>query len=303
MANFSTTLVSTTLAVGTEFSVAKNANFNSSTPDTTTCYVSVRIDFTAVVAGDTVQVRVYHGVNGGTLTADDVATISPGTIWKQQVGLVDGNWDITVKQTAGTGRAIKASVVRDTNDVNAATISNGAIAAATFAANAITSSVIAASAIGASQIASAAITATKFATDAIDGNVLAAAAVTEIQNGLALAGDVTAILAAVASRAPLTDTTTLLSRLSAIRAGLLDNLDIASSSIAAASASAVWATISEGTETVLQALRLIVARATGDGGVQNGDGLYVWKSQDGSKTRVGMLRTGNSITRVTRDGT
>ncbi len=127
MPNFSTTSGTKLLVVGTEFSVAKNADFNSAAPRTTTGYVAVRLDLTAVVAGDIVQIRIYHGIAGGTLTAEDVATASPGTIWRAQVGLLDGNWDITVKQTAGTGRTIGFSVVVDTNDVNSATAGAAAV--------------------------------------------------------------------------------------------------------------------------------------------------------------------------------
>lgn len=297
------TTVSTTHACtqNVEFSVAKNANFNSGSPVTTTGYVTVWLDLTVLAAGDTLEIRVYKAVGGGTLTADDVATIQTAQIWTRTLGLVQGNWDITVKLTSATGRTIGFEVTVDTNDVNAATIANGAIAAATFAsgaitstvlaANAITSSIIAASAIGASQLASAAITSAKFATDAIDSNALAASAVTKIQSGLALAStalstvqwtnalaaalaaaDLTKLDATVSSRAPQTDTTNIISklpaaliggrmssdvgswlgtaaaaptvagipkvedatiqaRLTATRAGLLDNLDVASSSL------------------------------------------------------------------------
>lgn len=82
-----------------------------------------------------------------------------------------------------------------------------------MASGVITSTVIAADAIGASQLA----------TDAIGSNEISAAAVTKIQAGLSTyAGADTA------------GTTTLLSRLTAIRAALLDNIDVAVSTRLAA---------------------------------------------------------------------
>ncbi len=229
MVSFTTVSATHACTQNVEFSVAKNANFNSGSPVTTTGYVTVWLDLDTIVAGDTLEIRVYKAVAGGTLAADDVATIQTAQRWTRFLGLVQGNWDITVKLTSATGRTIGFEVTIDTNDVNTATISNGAIAAATFAAgaitstvlaaNAITSSIIAAAAIGASQIASAAITAAKFATDALDGNALAASAVTEIQSGIATS----TALAAVQ-----TDTTSILGRLPAALVGGRISADVGS---------------------------------------------------------------------------
>src|SRR5882672_10841585 len=193
MTNFTTLSNSHTCTQNVEFSLPNNANFSSGSPRTTTGYVGVRIDLTTLVAGDLCEVRIYSGVNGGTLTSQDVATVDVAQIYLIWPMLVTNGWDFSVKITTATSRVVQWDVIQDTNDVNMNSVTAGAIAAAAFASGAITSTVIAASAIGASQIASAAITAAKFATDALDANALAASAVTEIQTGLATSGSITTL--------------------------------------------------------------------------------------------------------------
>jgi hypothetical protein len=71
----------------------------------------------------------------------------------------------------------------------------------------------------------------------------------------------------------------------------------------AAISDAVWSAISEGTETMVETIRLIASRLFGGGTVRDGDGHYTFESRDGSKTRLDLQRAGNTITVVTRDGT
>lgn len=118
MVNFTTVSSTHACTQNVEFSVAKNTNFNSGSPVTTTGYATVWLDLTALAAGDTLEIRVYRAIAGGTLTADDVATVQTAQIWTRTLGLVQGNWDVTIKITSATGRTIGFEVTIDTNDVS-----------------------------------------------------------------------------------------------------------------------------------------------------------------------------------------
>lgn len=219
MPNFTFTNATATIGT-TEYSLAKNASYSAGSPMTTIGYVQAVIDVVAnMAAGDEYEIRVYEKANAGTQRPIFVSRVG-GAQFESYVTplmLLGEGWDITMKKTAGIDRSILFSVRQDTNDVNAASISNGAI----------TSSVIASSAIGSSQIAAAAITAGKFATDAIDANALAASAVTEIQTGLPSGTDYTTaraakldnLDAAISTRA---SATTVATAMAAIQAGTDD---------------------------------------------------------------------------------
>jgi hypothetical protein len=146
-----------------------------------------------------------------------------GQLYALPLVILGDGWDVTVQKIAGTDRSIRFSVRQDTNDVNTATITAGAIAAATFAAN------------------------------AIDANALAASAATEIQTGLATS----AALALVQ-----VDTDDIQARLPAaldgsgnIKAGVQTMAAGAITAIAAG----VLAVVVEGAITVQGALRLIMS--------------------------------------------
>jgi hypothetical protein len=68
-------------------------------------------------------------------------------------------------------------------------------------------------------------------------------------------------------------------------------------------ATAVWAIVSEGSETVKQTLVLIAARLFGKATVQDGDGSYTFRDAADSKNRLVMARSGTARTVSTRDGT
>lgn len=131
---------------------------------------------------------------------------------------------------------------------------------------------VAAAAIGASQLAAGTITAAKFAANAIDATALAADAVAEIQTGLATSAALAAVAAAIAG-------------------------------LASASAAAVWATVTEGSETAIQTVRLLAARLIGKATVQDGDGSYTFRDAADTKNRLVMVRAGSARTVTTRDGT
>lgn len=72
---------------------------------------------------------------------------------------------------------------------------------------------------------------------------------------------------------------------------------------ASAVAAAVWATISEGTETVAHAIRLMRARLMGKATVQDGDGTYTYRDRGDTKNRIVMARSGSARTTSSTDGT
>lgn len=190
------------------------------TPQTTAGEYYIFIDVvTNMVAGDQFTFTVYDKIAGAGNAAQPVLQPISRT-GKQshqiEIGpivLKDG-WDVSGIRNAGADRVIPFSVRAVTIDVNVASISAAAITA--------------------TSIASAAITSAKFATDAIDSTALAGSAVTEIQAGLATSA---------AQTTAQTDLTTLTGRLTSTRAGLLDNLDVATSTrapSATALTSATW---------------------------------------------------------------
>jgi hypothetical protein len=188
-----------TATVGaTEFSIAANANFSSGSPQTTQAYVQAFINFSALASGDQFRVKIYEKVNGGTqtLTLDPaLPTGAQNQLFVTPMLILGEGWDITVQKVSGTDRSVSFSVRKDDTTASV-TLGAGSITASTFAAN------------------------------AIDSNAVATSAVTEIQTGLATS----AALALVQ-----TDTTTLTTRLSNVRANGLDNLDTTISSRAASS--------------------------------------------------------------------
>jgi hypothetical protein len=188
------------------------------------------LDANALAASAVTEIQTGLATSAALATVqadtDDIQTRLPAALIGGRVSADVGSWLGTVAATPTVAGVPKVEV---------ASMGAGTIAAATFAAGAITSTVVAASAIGATQIGSAALTAAKFATDAIDANALATTAVTEIQTGLATS---TALSTAQA------DLTTLTGRLTATRAGLLDNLDTTLSSRASlASVTAVGSAV------------------------------------------------------------
>lgn len=174
------------------------------TPQTTACQLVVVIDPTAnVIAGDNFRVRVYETINATQRVIYEypINGVTPVIVFPPL--LVCNGWEVSLLKTAGSARTIHWTLYKLIPDT------------VTLGANAITSSVI----------ADNAFTAAKFATDALNANALAADAVAEIQSGRATA---TALTTAQ------TDLTTLIGRLTSTRAGLLDNLDAAVTSRAAA---------------------------------------------------------------------
>lgn len=198
-------------------------------PDNTSIFHLIRgarVDvgsWVGVTPNALVSGRVDSRVGAIASGAIDAAAIADDAI---DAGAIAAN-AITSSKIADN--AITAAKIAD-NAIDAGSIASDAITAAKIASNAITSAKIASDAITSAKIADDAITAAKIATGAIDADALAADAVTEIQSGLALSTQVDDVESGV---------TTLLSRLTALRAAYLDllntNLDVAVSSRASIS--------------------------------------------------------------------
>lgn len=180
-----------------------------------------------------------------------------------EVGAIKTKTDFLPSATAGAAGGL---FIAGTNAATTVTTSftttftgnlTGSVGSVTGAVGSVTGNVggnvtgsvgsVAANGIAATSIATGAITNTKFAANALDAAALATDAVTEIQSGLATATalntvddfvdtEITALTGAVASVQ--SDTTNLMTRLSAARAGYLDNLNVGGS-VATASSVAI----------------------------------------------------------------
>lgn len=99
---------SQTAVIGTEHTL------NPTTPDTTTGMFQVFVDLANMVAGDLVEIRIKRKVvSAGTirqvlLAAKGGAQSDPG--WASPALLLRHGWDVTLKQTAGTGRVFPWSI-------------------------------------------------------------------------------------------------------------------------------------------------------------------------------------------------
>jgi hypothetical protein len=142
-------------------------------------------------------------------------------------------------------------------------------------------------------LANGAVTAGAIATGAIDADALATDAVTEIQGGLAMGTATTAILGYVDD---------LETRLTATRAGYLDNLSGGVIPTAAAIADAVHDEVVEGTLTLRQIERIQLAALAGESS-GGGTGTLTFSDVAGTAARITATvdSTGNR-TAITLDG-
>lgn len=209
--------------------------------------------------------------------------------------------------------AIDAEAIGD-DAIDAGAIATGAITSAKFAAGAINAAAIADDAIDASAIASGAITSAKFAadaitatviaTDAIDADALKGDAITEIQNGLATESNVNDVKSAVVDLQSRTPAALVGGRMdSSVGAMAADVITAASMAASAGTeiAAAVWAFVSEGTETVIEQIRMIVAVALGNATGLTG-AAQDYKGEDGTTTRVAGTYASGTRTVTTRNG-
>jgi hypothetical protein len=100
----------------TEWSLATNTSYDSGDAQATEGGLYVRIDVTAMAAGDTYRIRIYEKViSGGTQRAMLTATLvgaQSDPIWVSPGVPVKHGWDVTIKKIAGTDRAFDWSILR-----------------------------------------------------------------------------------------------------------------------------------------------------------------------------------------------
>ncbi len=143
----------------TEYSLPADTTSGVPTSQTTAGTLGGFIDFFAVAAGDSYDVRLYEKVNGGTQRLVATWVVDYAQIFTIPEYRVSEGWDLTVDRTAGSDRSIRWSIKLDVGDTNTFSMTAGVVTAAAIA------------------------------TGAVDADAIAADAVTEIQSGLALAAD------------------------------------------------------------------------------------------------------------------
>lgn len=89
---------------------------NTSTPETTDGVYQVFIDVSAMVAGDTTEIRIKEkATSGGTQRTLFCATLfhaqgADSALWVSPSLVLLHGWDVTLKQTVGTGRTYPWSI-------------------------------------------------------------------------------------------------------------------------------------------------------------------------------------------------
>ena len=87
---------------------------NSPTPNTTDGVFQVVIDCSALVAGDVVELRVKEKCRSGDTQRQmfmaTLAGVQSDPLWVSPSAILMHGWDVTLKQTAGTGRAFPWSI-------------------------------------------------------------------------------------------------------------------------------------------------------------------------------------------------
>ncbi len=89
---------------------------NTTTPETTDGIYQLFVDVNAMAAGDTLELRIKEKViSSGTIRTVFVSTLvgaqnADSHAWCSPSMILLHGWDMTLKQTAGTGRAFPWSI-------------------------------------------------------------------------------------------------------------------------------------------------------------------------------------------------
>ncbi len=110
---------------GTEYSLPNDST--TLTPQTTVGRLYISIDFSALLAGDEYEVKIYEKLTSG---GSQVLLIPKNRVlgvqaqaWEWDSGVVGFGWDVTVKKIVGTDRSIKWAVYQHTiQDISAADV-------------------------------------------------------------------------------------------------------------------------------------------------------------------------------------
>jgi len=98
----------------TEYSLPRDANYDSGQVQTDDGIYQILIDFTNMAAGDEYQIRIYEKVYGaGTqrivYQSNLVGPQSPA-VWVSPALMLLHGWDVTLDKIAGTDRSISWSI-------------------------------------------------------------------------------------------------------------------------------------------------------------------------------------------------
>jgi hypothetical protein len=92
---------------------------NSPSPETTTGIFQIFVDLAAMLSGDTLEIRVKEKVRSSTtqrlVYMDTLTGVQTEPAWVSPATILFHGWDVTLKQTAGTGRSFPWSI-RTTSD-------------------------------------------------------------------------------------------------------------------------------------------------------------------------------------------
>lgn len=102
-------------ATGSQTAVISTEHtLNSTTPETTDGVFQVFVDVANMVAGDILELRIKEKCRtGDTIRQILVATLAgvqSDPLWVSPSLILMNGWDVTLKQTAGTGRAFPWSI-------------------------------------------------------------------------------------------------------------------------------------------------------------------------------------------------
>jgi hypothetical protein len=94
--------------------ISTEHTLNTSTPETTDGIYQLFIDTSAMVAADVTEIRIKEKARtGDTQRQIMVATLAGAQsdpLWVSPTFVLMNGWDMTLKQTAGTGRAYPWSI-------------------------------------------------------------------------------------------------------------------------------------------------------------------------------------------------
>lgn len=94
--------------------ISTEHTLNSTSPETTDGVYQLFIDLANMVAGDVLEIRIKEKCRtGDTIRQLLLATLSGAQsdpLWASPSFVLMNGWDMTIKQTAGTGRAFPWSI-------------------------------------------------------------------------------------------------------------------------------------------------------------------------------------------------
>ena len=94
--------------------ISTEHTLNSTSPETTDGVYQLFIDVANMVAGDVLEIRIKEKCRTGDtirqLLLSTLAGAQSDPLWASPAFVLLNGWDMTIKQTAGTGRAFPWSI-------------------------------------------------------------------------------------------------------------------------------------------------------------------------------------------------